>query len=89
MTMLGFCAIVSICALPVAGLVILVVCVHHEVTRRATYKRFDAAADAYTEAFGPEAIIKLLDAAQKTDMDLDNISKVMENAVKAEREAIC
>ena len=86
---MGICAIVSLAALAIGVLVILGICIHYEITKRATFKRFDAAADAYEEMFGADETLRILNAAQRTELGLDDISQVMEKAVKAEKEIIC
>ena len=89
MNTIGVSAIISIVALAVAGLVILVMCVHYEITKRATFKRFDAATDAYQDMFGADKTLVILNAAQKTDMCLDDIAQIMEKAVKTGKEIVC
>lgn len=86
MKAIAFCAFCSMFALAAAGLIILVMCVHYEMIKRARFKRFSAAVDAYEEVFGADATLKMLDSVQKTDLRLDEISQEMEKAVKAEKE---
>ena len=83
------CTTISVVGLIVAGGIILISCLIYDHQSRATSNRFHAAADAYTHAFGADKTVDLLNRVDRYGMDLDDISRVMERAVKSGREIVC
>ena len=83
------CTTISVVGLIVAGIIILVSCLIYDYQSRTASNRFHAAADAYTHAFGADKTIDLLNRVDRCGMDLDDISRVMERAVKSGKEIVC